>query len=382
MKQISASATATRKARRQHSLRGRVTPVLTWRGSPSWRVACRYRIRWRSAAVLVVTAMLVAGCGGSSGGRSRGSLVLYNGQHPELTNAIVSAFERANNISVRQRTNNGVVLADQILGEGKSSPADVYLTENSPELVNLSQHGLLAKLPQSILDQVPAADRSADGTWVGVALRVSALVYNPSLISRSQLPPSIVDLASPEWKGKVAVAPLDSDFQPVVGAVIAKEGKAAATNWLAGVARNAAVYQDDESVVTAVNRGDEPIGVINQYYWYRLRREIGAGKMHSAIYYFPNGDPGSVVNVSGAAVLASSHHRSQAQRLVAFFVSHEGQRLISVGDDFEYPVRPGVGPNPQLPPFASIPHSNISVAALGNDVAARQLVSVAGFGSL
>lgn len=322
--------------------------------------------------------MIVAGCGGGS---THPSIVLYNGQHPQLTTAIVSAFHRATGISVSERTNDGVVLADQILSEGRSSPADVYLTENSPELVNLSEHGLLARLPNSILDQVPAGDRAANGTWVGVALRVSCLVYDPSLISRSQLPSSIVDLAEPKWKGKVAIAPLDSDFPPVVGAVIAADGKRAATKWLTGVKRNSAVYQDDESVVAAVNRGDEAVGVINQYYWYRLRREVGARKIHSALYYFPNGDPGSVVNVSGAAVLASSHHRSQAERLVAFFVSRAGQRLISAGDDYEYPVRPGVAPNPELPAFSSISHANISVGALGNDVPARQLVAQAGFGS-
>jgi iron(III) transport system substrate-binding protein len=339
-------------------------------------------VSWRRTAAFAVTALLVAGCGSSSTNNSTdNSIVLYNGQHPQLTRTIVSAFTRATGISVNERTNDGVVLANQILGEGRSSPADVYLTENSPELVDLSQHGLLARLPQSILDQVPTADRSADGTWVGVALRVSSLVYDPSLISRSQLPSSILDLAEPKWKGKVAVAPLDSDFPPVVGAVIAADGKRRATSWLAGIARNAAVYQDDESVVAAVNRGDEPVGVINQYYWFRLRHEVGAKGMHSAIYYFPNGDPGSVVNVSGAAVLASSHHRKQAERLVAFFVSRAGQRLISAGDDYEYPVRPGVAPSPELPAFASIPHASISVGALGNDVQARQMVSVAGFGS-
>jgi iron(III) transport system substrate-binding protein len=332
---------------------------------------------WRLVPVFALTAVIVAGCGGGSSDKS---IVLYNGQHPQLTAAMVSAFTRASVISVRQRTNDGVVLADQILGEGRSSPADVYLTENSPELINLSQHGLLARLPRSILDQVPAADRAANGTWVGVALRVSCLVYDPSLISGSQLPSSILDLAAPKWKGKVAVAPLDSDFPPVVGAVIATHGKRAAASWLAGIKRNAAVYQDDESVVAAVNGGDEAVGVINQYYWYRLRREVGARKMHSALYYFPNGDPGSVVNVSGAAVLASSQHRSQAERLIGFFISRAGQRLISAGDDYEYPVRRGVAPNAELPAFASVPHASISVGALGNDVPARQLVAKVGFG--
>jgi len=335
-------------------------------------------VRWRALGAVAV-AVIVAGCGGGSHGTTR-SIVLYNGQHPELTNSEVAAFTRATGISVGQRTNDGVVLADQILSEGRSSPADVYLTENSPELVDLTEHGLLARLPSSILDQVPAGDRSSSGTWVGVALRISCLVYDPAKISRSQLPASILDLAQPQWKGKVAIAPLDSDFPPVVGAVIATHGKAAATNWLAGLKRNAAVYQDDESVVAAVNRGDEAVGVINQYYWYRLRLEIGAKAIHSALYYFPNGDAGSVVNVSGVAVLAASHHRSEAERFVAFLISPAGQRLISKGDDYEYPVRPGIAPNPQLPPFASVPHANIPVTALGNDLPAREMIAQAGFG--
>ncbi|MGA2756414.1 MAG: extracellular solute-binding protein [Solirubrobacteraceae bacterium] len=336
-------------------------------------------MRRRALAGIAASVLLLAGCGGS--GATKPSIVLYNGQHPELTTAMISAFQRATGISVGDRTNDGVVLADQILQEGRSSPADVYLTENSPELVDLTGHGLLARLPRSILDQVPTADRSSDGTWVGVALRVSCLVYDPALISRSALPHSILNLATPGWKGKVAIAPLDSDFPPVVGAVIATHGTAAAANWLAGLRRNAAVYQDDESVVAAVNGGDAAVGVINQYYWYRLRREIGPSAIHSALYYFPNGDAGSVVNVSGAGVLASSRHRSEAERFVAFLVSAAGQRLISAGDDYEYPVRPGVAPNPQLPAFASIPHANISVTALGNDLPARELIIKAGFGS-
>jgi iron(III) transport system substrate-binding protein len=332
-----------------------------------------------SVALAVLAILAVAGCGGGSHGKP--SIVLYNGQHPELTSAIVAAFERSTGVSVGVRTSDGVVLADEILQEGASSPADVYLTENSPELVNLGQHGLLARLPSSILDQVPAADRSPNGRWVGVSLRVSSLVYDPARISRSQLPASILDLAEPRWKGRVAIAPLDSDFPPVVGAVIATHGMKATASWLAGLKRNAAIYQDEESVAAAVNRGDEAVGVINQYYWYRLRLETGARAMHSALHYFPDGDAGSVVNVSGAAVVASTHHRADAERFVAFLVSRAGQRLISHGDDFEYPVRPDVAANQALPPFASIPHTGISVSALGDDLPARQMIVHSGFGS-
>lgn len=322
--------------------------------------------------------LATAGCGGGSRGAS---ITLYNGQHLELTRAFVSAFEHATAVSVNLRTNDGVVLADQILQEGRSSPADVYLTENSPELVDLDEHGLLARLPRSLLAKVPPGERSADGTWIGVALRVSSLVYDPSRLSSSQLPHSLSDLASPAWKGKVAVAPLDSDFPPLVGALIATKGRSAAADWLAGLKRNADVYQTEEAVVAAVNQGDVACGLVNQYYWYRLRAEVGARGMHSRLYYFPDGDAGSVVNVSGAAVLASSRHRADAERFVAFLVSLPGQRVLAGGDDFEYPVRAGVRPNPALPPLAGIAHTSLQASSLGDDREAVKLIVKTGFGS-
>ena len=226
-----------------------------------------------AAAAVVALAVALAGCGGTA----PNTIVLYNGQHPQLTSALVSAFTHQTGIHVSVRTGDGIVLADQILQEGSNSPADVYLTENSPELMNLQQHGLLAKLPASITDQVPQRDDSPAGDWVGIALRVSSLAYDPARIARAQLPASILQLEQPQWKGRIAIAPTDSDFVPLVGAIVATYGETAAVNWLNGLKRNAQLYQDDESVVAAVNRGAVATGIINQYYWFRLRLQAGAG---------------------------------------------------------------------------------------------------------
>jgi iron(III) transport system substrate-binding protein len=254
----------------------------------------------------------------------------------------------------------------------------VYFTENSPELETLEQHGLLTKLPASTLQHVPREDAPPSGTWAPVALRVSGLAYSPKLISRSSLPTSVLDLAQPEWKGKVAIAPTDSDFPPVVGAVLAQYGPAAAKQWLAGLKRNAQVFQTDEAVVAAVNSGRVATGVINHYYWYRLRTEIGAGAMHSAVYYFPDHNVGSIENISGVAVLKTSKHPELADRFASFLVSQAGQRIIGQGDDFEYPARPGVAANPQLPALSSLAPATLGVVKLGNDQAAAKLVQQSG----
>jgi iron(III) transport system substrate-binding protein len=134
-------------------------------------------------------------------------------------------------------------------------------------------------------------------------------------------------------------------------------------------------------VVAAVNRGDVACGVVNSYYWYRLRRELGAARMHSTLHYFPSPDVGSVVNIAGAAVLASSDHRRDAERFLEFLVGRSGQQVISKGDAFEYPTRPGVSANRALPPLDRVPHASLSVAELGNDKEAAQLVAGAGVGT-
>lgn len=344
----------------------------------SGRCEAGRRRRFAGALLAIAAVALAPSLAGCGGGADPNAIVLYSGQHPQLTAALVAAFTQRTGISVRVRTSDGIVLADQLLQEGSASPADVYLSENSPELVDLDQHHLLARLPRSILAPVSARREAPSGDWVGIALRVGALAYDPRLVSAARLPRSILALDQPGWKGKIAIAPTDSDFPPLVGAVIAAYGQAMAARWLTGLERNAQIFQTDEAVVAAVNRGDVAVGLINHYYWYRLRVEIGARAMHSALYWFPRNDPGSMVNISGAAVLASSSHRRQALAFVRFLVSPVAQRIIANSDDFEYPARPGVRPNPQLPAFNSIASLTISPLVLGNDLAASQLLQQVG----
>jgi iron(III) transport system substrate-binding protein len=338
-------------------------------------------LRWLAAfAGTFISASLLAACGGGATAASGGSttITLYSGQHAELTAALVSAFEKQTGIHVLVRSDDGIVLADQIMQEGSHSRADVYLTENSPELMLLTQHHMLATLPSSITSQVPATYNSPTGNWVAISLRVSALADDPSLVSASQLPASILDLAQPRWKGKVAFSPTDSDFVPLIGAVIATYGQQAALNWLRGLKANGTTYADIESVVAAVNKGQAAVGIINQYYWYRLRLELGAGTTHSKLYFFPNRDVGGIENISGAAVLASSSHKSAAEKLVSFLVSAQAERIMAAGDTFEYPVRAGIAPNKVLAPLSQVNPAIINVVKLGDDLPAASLLQQAG----
>ena len=340
-----------------------------------------------AAAVALATGSTLAACGGGAASSSASTITLYSGQHVQTADNLITAFEHQTGIHVVVRSDDEDVLADQIATEGARSPADVFFTENSPPLESLQAKGLLAQLDAATLASTPARFNSPQGDWVGVSARVSVIVYNPSLISASQLPQHVSQLADPQYNGKLALAPGETDFQPIVTAYQHAYGSAATLSWLRKIAANAAghTYPDNETIADEVNRGAVAFGVVNQYYWYRMRAEIGAGNMHSKIAYFASGDPGYVLDVSGAAVLKSSKHQAAAQKFVAFLVSRQGQEILATPGtaagqslSFEYPVASGVSTHAGETPFTALQPYPITIAQLGDGSAAIGLLRQAG----
>jgi iron(III) transport system permease protein len=177
------------------------------------------------------------GFGVVSPGARAASLNLYSAQHEQTVDLLTKEFTKETGIDVKVHSGEAPELASQLVKEGRSSPADVFFTENSPELELLSEKGLLAKVAPATLASVPAQDSGSAGDWVGVLARENVLAYNPGMIQETALPASLLDLAKPEWKGKVAIAPTDADFLPLVGAIAAMKGRPAALEWLKGRGR-------------------------------------------------------------------------------------------------------------------------------------------------
>jgi iron(III) transport system substrate-binding protein len=341
--------------------------------------------RSRVAVVLAfagIGSALLAACGSSSASPSSSprSITLYNGQHEQTTNSLVAAFEKATGIGVNVRNDDEDVLADQIALQGANSPADVFYTENSPALEFLQNKHLLSTVSKAALAAIPGKYDSPQRDWVGVSARVSVLIYNPSLIKASQLPTSVLQLADPKYKGKLAFAAGETDFQPIVTSVLRTDGQARTLSWLQGIKANAAghIVPDNETITSDVSRGLVAFGVINQYYWYRLKAEIGASNVHARLAYFAPRDPGYVIDVSGAAVLKSSKHQAAAQRFLAFLVSKKGQEIIAHSESYEYPLLPGVTTAAAETPFTQLQPNSITIAQLGDGSQAIALLQKVG----
>ena len=342
--------------------------------------ARRGRIRGAVAiGAIAALAIVLTGCTTSVADPAATTIVLYNAQHEQTTTALVKAFEKQTGIDVRVDNDDEDVLTAKIEQEGSRSPADVIFTENSNWLQQLADKGLLAQVRPSTLRAIPSTDSAADGEWVGISARVSSIVYNTQKLSASELPTSVLDLADPKWKGKIELAPSETDFWPVVSSVEDTYGHAKALAWLKGLKANAGanIVPDNETLVSDVNKGVTELGIINHYYFARLKAETSTGSLHAGLGYFAPKDAGYIKTVSGAAVLKSSGHPSAAQAFVAFLTSHAGQTTIARGESFEYPLAAGVAPNPAIAPLASLSPSGFTAAEFGDGEAAKKLLQEA-----
>ena len=333
----------------------------------------RINARAASAAGLAAVLLGVAACGTSStpptagtgtGSAAKATLTLYNAQHDDLMKLMVDDFTKQTSIKVEIRNGKDFELGNQIVQEGAASPADVFVTENSPAMSLVASKGLFAPVDDATLAQVPAQFAPTDKGWVGFAARSTVFAYNPTQLKEADLPASIMDLSKPDWKGKLGISPAGADFQAIVSAVLELKGEAATAAWLKGLKDNVKVYSGNSAVMKAVNAGEIQGGVIYHYYWYKDQAESGANSKNVKQLFFGNKDPGAFLSISGAGVMKSSKKQAEAQQLVKYLNGPAGQKVLANSKALEYPIGNGATASKVLKPLSELSPPAVDPAKL------------------
>ena len=303
----------------------------------------RYLVGMFCAAAFASIA--VAGCSDDTDG-DKGSLTVYSGRSEELVGPLIELFEKESGIDVEVLYSDSASLALQIKEEGAESPADVFFSQAPGPLGSVAGADMLQPLDAALLGSVPSDFAATDGTWVGVSGRVRVAVYDTEKLDASQLPASVLDLADPASELVVGIAPTNASFQDFVSAMRVELGDDATLLFLEGLAANGVrTYPNNVAVVEAVGRGEVDLGLVNHYYNLELTSQDAS--LTTANHFFPSGDLGSLVLVSGAAMLKTASNVDQGTEFLNFLLSAESQQFFAV-ETFEYPIVAGVdGPTGQ-----------------------------------
>ncbi len=326
--------------------------------------------RLLAAAFLVFAALVAAGCGFSTEDSSGGSnepetegITLYSGRIPAAIGPAVDKYESEADRDVQVRYAETADLAATLVEEGDASPADVFFAQEPGAIAAVAEAGLLAKLPQDVLDRVPPQFRDPEGRWVGVTGRARVIAYNRDAVKESELPPSPFGLTAPKWKDRVGWSPASSSMQEYVTALRARYGDERTRQWLEEMVDNgAASFPDNVTIRDAVAKGEIDVGLINHYYVAQAISEEGPD--YPVAVYFPPGGLGSLMLLTSVGVLESSDRRPEAFAFVRSLLSQQTQAFLTSSSK-EYPLAKGVAPDPSLSvPIAKIPVSDSSLVDL------------------
>ena len=294
-------------------------------------------------------------------------LTIYSGRTSDLISPLLEQFSEETGIKIDVRYGDSADLALLIDEEGDRSEVDVFISQSPGAVGFLDEQGDLTELDRSVLDLVDEDFRAGDGQWVGLSGRGRVLVYNTDLVEESELPESVLDLTGDEFAGRVAVAPNNGSFQDFVTAMRIELGEDVAEEWLQGMADNGSpTYSNNVAIVEAVTRGEVPMGLVNHYYLERALAE--EPDLSAENHFFAEGDMGSLLITTAAAIIKSSDQTEDARRLVEFLLSEEAQQYFSE-ETFEYPVARGVDPAPSVPPLSDINKTTIELDELGGGLA-------------
>ncbi|MDX1990826.1 MAG: extracellular solute-binding protein [bacterium] len=306
-------------------------------------------------------------------------LTVYSGRNEELIGPILQRFTEATDVQVNVVYGDTAAVANQILEEGQNSPADVYIAQDAGSLGALAGAGLLAPLPSDVTERVEnTAFVSPENLWVGLSGRARVLVYNPVRVEELglELPASILDLTGEQYRGLVGWAPTNASFQSQVTALRVLLGEDAAQEWLTGMVANETVpYEGNTQLNEAVINGEVVFGLTNHYYMFRFLAENPDATI--AQHFFPAGDPGSLINVAGAGVLATSDQKGLAQRLILYLLGTEAQTYFAQETN-EYPLVAGVESNSLLTPLSEIEAPQIDLSNLSDLQTTLEMIEESG----
>lgn len=323
-------------------------------------------------AALALTAASVA--------HAADEVVVYTARIDELIKPVFDAYTAKTGVPIKFITDKEAPLLARLKAEGQNTPADMLITVDAGNLWQAEQQGVLKPLDSAVIAaNIPAQYRSASGAWTGLSLRARTIVYSTERVNPEELS-TYEALADANWEGRLCLRSSKKVYNQSLTATLIETHGAAKTEeilkgWVANLATDP--FADDTALLQAIDAGQCDVGLVNTYYYGRLRKQDPDLKVK---LFWPNqADRGVHVNLSGAGVTAYAPHPEAAQALLEWMSGPEAQGLFASLNQ-EYPANPAVKPSAEVAGWGVFKADSIPLEVAGKrQVEATMLMDRAGW---
>lgn len=312
-------------------------------------------------------------------------LIVYSSRAEHLIRPVFELYTEQTGTQIKFITDKDGVLIERLRQEGDTTPADVLITVDAGNLGYAAASDLLLPLQSAVLEEkVPAHLRDEQNRWTGLSLRARTLVYSTERVSPEELS-TYEALGDDEWENRLCLRTSKKVYnQSLVAMLIAEHGEEKTQQiveaWVANLA--VAPLSNDTKVMESILVGQCDVGIVNTYYYGRLRAE----KPDIALALFwPNqneaqgSQTGVHVNISGAGVVKHSKQPQAAQAFVEWMASDDAQAIFG-GVNQEYPINPAIAVDPQVKSWGEFKASPLPLSkAYELQPAAVKLMDRAGY---
>jgi len=230
-------------------------------------------------------------------------LVVYSGRKESAIKPVVELFESKTGTKVAMKVGKTSGLANEIVQERHRPRGDIFIATEAGVCETLARQGLLEAYVSSNARSVPAEHKNSSGLWTGISGRARVIIYNKALVRDGDIPSSVLDLAHPKWKGKVAIAATrERTTLAWLSALLHVMGEASAKAYIGRLVENdLKILPDNSDVWRGVGSGEFTLGLTNSPNYYLA---LEAGLPVGVVY--PDQGPkgmGVLVNPNTVAIM-------------------------------------------------------------------------------
>lgn len=292
-------------------------------------------------------------------------LVVYSARNEQLIRPLFEAYRAETGTTIRFITDKAGPLLQRLKAEGASTRADMLITVDAGNLWRASQEGVLQSVKSRLLRRnIPSHLRDPQNRWFGLSVRARTIVYSTERVKPKELS-TYENLAAAKWKSRLCLRTSKKVYnQSMVAMMLARLGENTTEKivrgWVANLATD--VFSNDRAVIKAIDAGQCDVGIINTYYYGRLKRK--KPDLAVAIYWPNQKDRGVHVNISGAGVTRYAKHPKAAIRFLEWLSTRPAQELFA-NANLEYPANPNVKANPLVNAWGNFKQDRLNVSRAG-----------------